>query len=68
MRQRGDPIATPSIWSETLPSKRKWVPDKAKSKSFFSSFLVISKSGLCSNNKPTAISTVSFKGIVVPYN
>ena len=45
--------------------KRKRVPDIAKSKNFLNSFLVILKSGLCSNNKSTALSIVSFKGMLV---
>ena len=64
-RPRGEPMATPSIWLQNVPSKRKYVPDVANSKSFFNSALVMFKPGLRSNNKLTTISIVSLSGILV---
>ena len=62
---REEPLATPSIWSQSVPRKKKYVPDGSNSKGLLKSALVMFKPGLCSNNKLTATSVVSLSGIQV---
>ena len=62
---KGDPMATPSIWLQSLPLKiylRKYVCDEAKRKS---SFLVTFRFGLWLTNTFVAMPMVSGSGILV---
>ena len=62
---KGDPIATPSTWSYNLPLKRKWVSDVANENNFLRSVFLMENLGFCLKMRSTAMSIVSFNGMLV---
>ena len=62
---KGEPMAIPSVWLQSLLLKIKRVCDVAKRKSFFCSFLVMFRLGLWLKMKFVAMSVVSWSWILV---